>query len=265
MQTRARKYSTPRKRAATPKRLYTPHSVRRRSPYQTPRVGRTPKISKAIGERVGTTACKTNSFGEAQIQCETSTLYTQPINDIVPGTAIDNRLRDIVNLRGFTLHWEMYNLPQTSAPSDTQLPVYFHVAILGIKETEGNQVNADKFFRGNNNTRAINFNEDLSAIQLDTLSINTDDYFVLYHRRMLIGGTQDNAQENGSRAQYRRGKKYIKVNRQVRYNTDSQIPTDGRCFLVWYADWMTRPGFNAEFQEYVFSARVITWFKEPKT
>jgi len=215
-----------------------------------------------IGERVGTTNCKTRSIGNGNSTMDGGVLYSTDVTQIAKGTSPDTRLYDVMNLRGVTIYLYIEN-----NRTNYTTPLTVSMALLGPKDTgTPGQITATNFFRGNNVTRALDFNSDISGLQTHTLAVNTDDYYVLFHRRFILGLNNtawDASAENAERNRY--FKKYVKINRQVRYNTDDDNATDGRCYFVMWCDRIDRANeetFDAALA--VRSFRTITWFRDPK-
>lgn len=189
-------------------------------------------------------------------------IYQTDVTQIAKGSNPSERLYDVMNLRGVTIM--LYaEISKTNYIS----PVTVTVALLAPKDTgTPGLIASTNFFRGNNDTRSLDFTNEVAGLGIHTLAINTDDYHVVYHKRILMG--LSNVAQDPSAAiaeKHRYMKRYVKIARQVRYNTDDDNATDGRLYFVMYCDNVNRISDNAfEANLVKRSFRVITWFRDPK-
>jgi len=145
---------------------------------------------------------------------------------------INQRNRDIIHLKGIKLC--------LNCVSASDQPLYFNVAVVVPKFDQSNAtIPVTDFFRGNANGRGTNFSTTLSALELNTLPINSDKYHVLYHRRMTLGppGTTGGYNTDANRC-YTTINKWIKVNRQIHY--ENNVPVNGRVQLAYWCDEFDR-------------------------
>lgn len=227
----------------------------RARPYKRKRITYTPRIV-AWPARQGNT--KTNGFVTFNTDTEnTRTLYWRELTDISKGSEIDDRERDLINIRGFKICMMTWNVSNE--------PTYFNWAIITPKGCsglgEGNSVSDSNFFRGYDDTRELDFSPSLSAIQFHCNAINSDVWTVLKHKRHILG--EDTTGTFTLRNRYPNAKlimRYFKMNRSVRYN-------DGRCttpvFWVWWYDKINANGGALAEPDLRAQWRRITYFREP--
>ncbi len=164
----------------------------------------------------------------------TRVLNSQDLVNIPLGAnnEINLRQRGIVNCRGISLYMNMRNNQDDA--------MYCNIAVVCPKYDQSNPaVPITDFFRGNGAERGQNFSTGLSGIQMHMLPINRDLYHVLYHRRLVLaprGPVASDFSIGNALANYRTIRKYIKVNRQLRYEGPNIV--SGRIQLVyWFSDF----------------------------
>lgn len=165
-----------------------------------------------------------------------TSLKTWALDAISKGTGLNQRERDICNLRGIKIFGHIRNVETT--------PLTVHMAILYPKfDTTPLSVdfNVD-FFRDLGPVRGINFDTANNYI-VQNRPINPDRFVILKHRRFnLISDTQATPQINEqSGKNYRNFKFYIKVRKQLRFRASENNPTNGRLF---FAVWATPMGWD---------------------
>lgn len=197
---------------------------------------------------------------------QSRTLYSRDITwlEHTASNDIDKRQRDMINLRGFRINLGFYR-DTTASARDIKL----HVAIIHDKGranallTQNNPVLVGDFFRGNGVNRAIDFQNSLAGIEVNSLGINTDLYTVLMKRVYLLKSPSQNGLASFNK------RFYVKVNRQIRYDnetttTEEPVATDGRCFLVWWAELAV--GANAGATPILLGTMdrfTVTYWREP--
>lgn len=188
---------------------------------------------KRMGETPNFSNCKrteirnTNTTGH-----DTRTLYAVDVTQIpradVSGTtiSIDERIRNLVNYRGFKLCFHIRN--------DTNKPIMWHCAVIQAKNDTA--ISITDFFRGNATERGVNLNTALSFAEYDCLPINTDKFYVLHHWRRQIQmavATSDEISRSGKN--YYTFMKYVKIGRQLRYDAADTSP-ERPIYLVHWSD-----------------------------
>lgn len=194
-----------------------------------------------------------------------STLYIQELTNI-PQTAnntnANERQRHTINMRGAKLCFEVNN---TSA---VQAPLYFHVAVVGLKGKSSGVSNAG-FFRGNGAIRNVDADSTLSALQWNCLPINSDDYTVLHHDKMVIGTAESSGSgsfKDPLRPSYLNYNKWVSINRQIRYDGASSTDAQHPIYVVYWFDRFGRSGSaSATTNIAQVSEHHITYFKETTT
>ena len=218
-----------------------------------------------IGERVGTSSALTTIVenDESVPQIDTRELYSVPLIVIQPGQGINERKRQMVNVRGWKMDFELIN----------QLvgPLYFNLAIVFDKggSTSGGVSNAD-FFRWDGNDRSRNFSNALSGLEFHRLPINTDRYVVLKHKRYTLiqqrdlEGGEPNVTNVRSGKNYRTMRWYIKLKRQIKFDTSLNTPETGQCYLVYWCDgWGTPANSSPTEAAANFGKRIVMYFRDP--
>lgn len=220
-------------------------------------VGRARKSFQRVGERIGTTNARTEAVNYSNVQA-TRTLYAIALNDLDRGTALNERLRDHVRLSGVKCCIEYRNQVGT--------PIYLNIGVVCIKGTATSVPDTQNFFRGRDGSRALNFSTSLTSLEFHCTPINTDDYVVIKHKRMLLASNAlgDTAYKSDGRV-FGTIEFYMKINRQIRYFPDSEIPTDGRIFLVYWADKFDTPGGTlSSGAAFTFNMKKIQYYHNPR-
>lgn len=191
---------------------------------------------RRIGHPVGkSNAQRVNNNTNSRTDSSTRTLYGVPLSQLSPGTEMNERMRGIVNCRGFQVCSEVNN---KSAD-----PIYFNMAIVHAKN-ESIATVADlqpNFFRGTGVERGLDFNAaSFSAIDYHCNNLNTDALNVIKHKRYKLISKTGSFKENRGNS-YMTTRWYVPMKRQFRYDrTTTTEPEGGHIWLVW---WLER--FNA--------------------
>lgn len=187
-----------------------------------------------VGAPIGMSATKTVSARETDKDLTEWTLYSISLTTIAKGVEEAQRERDIVNLRGFNVRFNIRMNDTTGGILATTDVVYCNVAIIAPKQ--GTTVTNDDFFRGNlnSNVRSANFATNLEPLLLHTLPINTDLYTVLKHDRFQLQPASQGHDKWRKEMSY-----YLPVKRQIAFDTSGQCQNP--VFLVY---WISR-GFRA--------------------
>lgn len=177
--------------------------------------------------------------------------------------SMDNRHGHVINLRGF--HWcaEVSN----QEPTD----MYFNWAIVVPKPgaaTPGGSTVAEFFRNEDSEPRSKDFDRTtMSGVRMHCAKINIDAYYVICHKRHKLGGLINGAatstlnNKNNSTITIDR---YIKYNRQIRYNdaTDNEARA-GKPYLVY---WCSPTNYGAHNGiSWDWDTQVVTLFRHCKT
>lgn len=210
-----------------------------------------------IGEPVGTSGCKTAVTDDNNpTNYDTRTIYSFELTDLGEGYDRDQRLRKIINLRGFKICLELLNKASNS--------LYVNVAVLSPKDSNGG-ISATSFFRGNDYARGIDFGNALNGLEFHCLPINTDKYNILSHQRyQLVSGTGTGTTVDLQSRNHTTLDFYVKLNRQLRYDSGSSTPTDGAVYLVvWCDTFGAQTAQTPVAAQLQMTRRAVTYFREP--
>jgi len=193
-----------------------------------------------IGRPVGFGTAKRNlTVNEESLILDSRTLYSWDMTRIgaTSSNNINLRQRELINLVGFKLHMASRSFAQL--PTDL---INLHYAVIHDKGRSQALLQGDDpvleadFFRGNGSARAIDFSTTLNGIEMNSLAINADLYTVLKRGKFTMSPV---TQSSGIRKEGSADcEHWIPINRQIMYDTgeNSDIPTDGRIFLVYWVD-----------------------------
>ena len=217
---------------------------------------------KRIGKPVGTSTAKSKIIVNTGLASKnTRTQYIIDLSEVPKSDAIDNRVRNIINVRGFKFCMFVHNRED--------IPLTFNIAVISPKAQTG--VDTVDFFRGQGaKQRGIDFATFNTSLEFKCLPINTDKYNILRHKRYTLGaaGGEVNPQDwkCDRRCTYMEFMWYTKLNRQWQYDsTTDNGPESGRVFLVYWADtWGTDGGAAPIVNAYAVMEKHLLYFKEPK-
>lgn len=108
-------------------------------------------------------------------------------------------------------------------------PQWFHWAILTPKNDS--DITTSNFFRSQGNTttaggdgRAVDFDTTLPGHKMHSMSINSDKYKIITHKKFLLRGDDAvGSFNNGTGYRYRQISQFIPINRQFRYDGSEGI------------------------------------------
>lgn len=171
---------------------------------------------------------------------------------------INRRQRQVINIRGFFVNQSFINLADA--------PLVINVAIIAPRNSNSSIAGGDGFFRDYNESRDVNFSTVLSSMQMTNLPISTDKWHVLHRQKMMLGAKNTAAIGSFNTTKpsnYRIIRKYLKFNRQIRYNDDAGTTAEQKVFLVWWADTLQAPP-NTDVVEnrYQTQTLAVTYFSE---
>lgn len=230
--------------------------------YRGTAKGKRAAFSKTnIGKRVGEATAKRFGILADWQSLASRTKAIINLTGIPKSTAasLTARDRDIINLRGFQIHFDFQVLGTVYQ--------YVNMAILSPKDAL--TVEDEDFFRtaGLDSTRYVDFSNALSSMQFAHLGLNTDRYTVLLHKRWKVNTRIESASVNrgiGS-SDWRTYKTYVKVNRQISYDSASSQQCNDPIFMVI---WTDQPGAIAASTPapavLQWASLITTYFKEPK-
>jgi len=210
-----------------------------------------PNMAAGFRPRAGT--CKRRLITNTNLASgSTRILNTIIVTDIPKQTSlleIDRRERAIIDFKGFRLVWELRNLLED--------PLLFNMAVL-IPRSGVAGITTAEFFRDDVNDRGQNFATGLNSNEFHLLPINTDIYNVVKHERLKIGGTSNDTRNGGHKIV----KRYIPVNKQIRYFDGSGTATTP-IYVVWWCDKsMTAAGTVGTSDSISTSFNTIAIFKD---
>lgn len=228
------------------------------NPY-TRRAKYTPK-KQQVGEPLGTSTAKKHAVDFPQASRNGRTLYLSELTDIARTSTneIFKRQRDVINLRGFRLQGEIQN--------NGTKPIYVNMAVICCKSAQ--TVSVTDFFRSPAGTdeRATDFSTNLSSIDFRTLAINDDEYIVLLHKRFRLEGTGGTGAVSKTGFTYKTFKRWLSLNRQLRYGSTGASTCETPVFFVHWADQFLTPGVTgAQTNIYDIAFKMQTYFREPKS
>lgn len=232
-------------------RKYKSRSRKRSRMDKYPHIGETPSMDNCKN-------CAT--VNEDFVQIDTRTLYQKDVTGI-PHTvinAIDRRQRNILLFTGFSVSMEAMNRLNT--------PVYFNIAAVTPK-FGGTPLQNGSFFRDNGTERAVDFGGNINSLEYHSNPINNDLYSVLFHDRMMFMGLD--SENVAAKYTYQEGrsfgtyKKFIKVNKQIRYPTTGSTGALTPIILVyWCSSYLTRKGAAPVAGHMNVTTKVIAYFRE---
>lgn len=216
------------------------------------------KIKTSIGEDIGTTNPKTaQSYFLDVTSRNSNTLYDEDVLNLERGDLLNQRERDLVNLRGWKINMELVNT--------TASVVYCNVAIIHPKKATA--VSSSQFFRSYDTSRNQDFGSTLmNAHMRHCYPINTDQYLILKHKRFRLapnGQAANQSQEFGSSVHNEC--LWVPLGRQIRFNGNGSTTNNQKAYLVY---WFGQAGTNTlDAANAVCNASfdVSMYYKEPKT
>lgn len=219
---------------------------------------------RKCGNRPGFARCKTTARLDDRsiVSYSSRSLQQWNIFQIGAGGNIDDRQRDIVNVRGLKICLEIQNT--------TAVPIWIRMAIVIPKGSS--TVSTTDFFRGYADARGTDFTvgsaTGLNSNDLRCLPLNPDVMDIVWqHKIFLVGNTDTPSNETinfqwGSN--YKTVDKYIPIKRQLLYD-GSTISPNGRTpvFIMWGVNIIGNQG-AAVANAYRMFKRFIIYWKEPK-
>lgn len=191
------------------------------------------KRRRQIGEAVGHSTAKSNTVQNTTtaVAADTRTLYQVELTQLTRNTtdvAIDNRVRDIANIRGFKCCFQI-------RANNGNSPLEVNWAVVSPKSSQA--VSVTDFFRGTDNTRSLDFGTARTSLENTCLPINTDLYTILTRKRFTLSPKDAAAADyNDNRRNFKMIEKWIPLKRQIRYDGASSTSATTPVYAVWWCD-----------------------------
>lgn len=178
-------------------------------------------------------------------------LYTINLTSaLIAGTDIDERQRAIVNLKGYLINMKFDN-------TSTVYDMFVNIAVVSPKNF--GSVPTSEFFRGYGTNRGLDFDLNLlNSTEMHWTPINTDKHVVLAHERFQIGKAS-----NGYGPDYGQFNRYIKINKQIRYEDIVNGAENGVYLCYWYDYESAKKGDTAIINLMGFQNQVICYYSTP--
>jgi len=192
------------------------------------------------------------------------TLYAYDCCNIEQGTAPNQRTRDILNFRGVKICMDILNT------TDPDRPVFFNWAMISPKSNTF--IDKAQWFRSNADNRITSFDDpNLTSMDYHCRSINTDAFNVITHKRHILAPRTSGGQYTGKTNL--RVMRYVKISRQVRYNSFEIPNSDPKEFVekcttpIFFCYWVCREGYGGETEpvdSVVVDLRLVSYFRNPR-
>lgn len=210
------------------------------------------------------------SFQDSWQNLNERKVYMWQVTALARGTVANTREHDVALITGFKLHVTMVN--------HWTVPTTVHMAIISPLKQEGAEFETSKFFKGAGGSTGSSIGIDYNGIttpsftpsseELNYLHINTDQYSVIKHWKILLGtqnaGTAAGNFTSGEKSNYRTVKKYIPIYRPVQYTGATTLDCKTPIYFVIYtAPWGSQGTLNTSTNvahTHIFQ----TFFKDPK-
>lgn len=236
--------------------------------YARKRLNKRSKM-RMIGDRIGSSTAKkvyvTNdvsitSFATRDLYSDDLIKIGKKLNASTGPSEINQRERDVANVRGVKICWEVMNV--------LDVPVYMNWAIVTPKNDLTTSISKIDWFRDYSVKREQSFDSTLTSNEMHCLPINADRYIVHSHQRTRLAPKNGNtsALYNVGGQNIRTIMKYIPVKRQFRFDGNSTEEPSGRqLFLVWWFDeFLSASGHVTVPNAVQCNRREICYFREPK-
>jgi len=173
-------------------------------------------------------------------------------------TDISRRERAMINCLGFSMRIHLRN-------TDASNEVTVRLAV--VSPTDKNEINVNGFFRGYGTTRATDFVTGLDSHRYIDTPINTDNFSILWSTKVRLGPDNDLA----GAINYTRNidnyciiNKYVKLNRQLRYDGPLSSDCADKVFLLmWYDGTSSVAASPVNAGTVKYQRYAITYWKDP--
>lgn len=242
-------------RPAKRQRTSAPSSKKRRHT-------RTTKKFNYLRERkqIGYTKNVSSSKSEFFTYASTLPTFAQTsidITNIDRGDGINNREQNSIYISGFQLNFYYQNT--------RNYPVGVNVAIVCPKNSSG--ISSTGWYRSYGSSRIRNFLDATNTGQDNyMLPINNDEYNILYHKRFKVNEENDTGLWNSHSGKNWGGfKKFVKLNRQVTYETNVGTSANEKIYLVfWCNEWIAPAPQSSAAGAMNIQIHLATFFRDPK-
>lgn len=221
----------------------------------------------AIGKTPGTKTSRTNVLEQSPSGSSSRTLYvsTVPITDVYMSGTVDpdkiaaGRLSNHIFISGFKLDWQV-NLKQ---PVGVIEPVVFNIAVISNKYAP--TISSANFFRGHGTEIGLDFSNSRTGFDFATMSINTDQYNVLLHKRVkLWPQSYPFSGVIPERSPYMNAgpnKQWIPLKRQISFE-DGTAGSNDDIYIVHWADYVDTTASTAGSANlYDLQYRCVTYYR----
>lgn len=132
-----------------------------------------------------------------------------------------------------------------------------NVALVAPKNSQA--VPADGFFRDYGTSRDVNFSTGLSRLSMGYNPISTDKYNIIRHWRTLVNAGNDIGNGDSTKKSV-----YIKINRLLAWNDDTNATCENPIFLVWWiTPIMAQAADPIVLNGWQFAFKAIVFFQDP--
>lgn len=206
-----------------------------------------------VGPRPGVTNAKRTTEKYEYGLANSRQVYQNPLFALARGTGTNQREQNLVNWRGTKVCIEYENLANE--------PMYFKFAVL-VPKSQGPPTTT-ALLRGTDGSRAKDL--DFTTMSgLDTVCppFNVDLYTVLMNQTFRMCGTTAQYRVGGLKT-YGYYERYIKMNRQIRYDTTSTLAAQQPWIVCWFEKFNAATGTPKGAGDVKFNVRTVTYFKDP--
>jgi len=150
-------------------------------------------------------------------------VYSMPVAHPNRGDQIDQRQRDVILIKGIKFCANF-----TRQLAGERRAVLANFALVSRKDDVDSSSNLDqRMFRSNDNSRSVDFGDNLLAQRRHCDPLNNDKFHIWTHRRFKLHDQNSNG--NGSKMIAA----YVPINRQIRFDA-SNFPTGELTFIYWF-------------------------------
>lgn len=225
-----------------------------------------------IGQRVGTTnvKCTMMSHNLAPVLAPSKTITETNCCAISQDDALFQRQRACVNLRGIKIRFFFQNNFAQPIGTPSREPVGINVALVRFKNSTGGFPNTLQFFRAEGDAGGDVRNQDfidytgLSGMDYYTKPLSTDTLDILWHTRFTLGAANINSDLWSSQNPWRKLSRYIKISRQITFNSNLSTDAEDRIYLLHWGSGLSENAATPISSCYQFVGKVVTYWREPE-